>query len=193
MVSRPSLPDRRRFPPDIPDSERQRIAERGRRLLASESQVSTTRSHSGAAWGRVWLPAPGCSSRTTCPCTWCIRMKGLCRITGCACLPARGTSWCMPALRTPRSTPAAGTAWVSGTPHAFAAPSGGPWGTTLTARCRNDRNLMARLAGAARDAGRLTVFLYVTGGHDRLLAGDIARLAGVPLAMAAPPPGYRGG
>lgn len=188
MISHPRIPVRPRYFPRISEPERQRIAERGRRLLAGEPGLNDTE-----VFGHDLRPGlvPG---------------AGLFLEDH---LPLQLVHPEEAVLLDYRMRMLAGSGDVvvlAGAPHsAFDAycrdtvglgdplvvsplPAAGPSGTTLAARCRNDPALMMRLTALAVDAGGLTVFPYVTCGHDWLLAADVARLAQVPVAVAAPPP-----
>ena len=60
--------------------------------------------------------------------------------------------------------------------------------TPLAVRCRNDKQIMARLASVAARAGQLTLVPHIGTGNIWLLASEIARAAQVPVYVAATPP-----
>ncbi len=59
----------------------------------------------------------------------------------------------------------------------------------IATRCREDAHFFAQLARFAQDAGGLTLYPYVSSGHDWLLASAIAIAARVPVGVAASLPG----
>ncbi|HEX7052277.1 MAG TPA: peptide ligase PGM1-related protein [Longimicrobiales bacterium] len=59
---------------------------------------------------------------------------------------------------------------------------------SLATLCRRDPAVLARLAEIARARGGMTVQPYVSSGAVWRLAAAIARRAGVPVGVAAPPP-----
>jgi len=71
-------------------------------------------------------------------------------------------------------------------------PSAPPWGVSLAVRCLRDPAALATLAARARVAGGLTVAPYAGTSTAWSLAGALAELSGVRVAVCAPPPALTG-
>ncbi len=188
MSSLPRIPVRARYSPRISESERQRIAERARRLLAGEPGLNATQ-----AFGRDirsgLIPGTGLFFEDHFPLQLVKPEEGALLDYRVRMLADSGDILVLAGQ--PHAGFDAYCRDIVGLGNPVVVSAGSPPGqlrSALAERCRKDRPLLERIASLARDAGGLTVFPYVTCGHDWLLAGDIARLARVPVRVAAAPP-----
>jgi len=188
MISHPRIPVRPCCFPRIPASERRRIAGRARRLLAGEPGLGTTE-----AFGRDlrpgMVPGAGLFFEDHLPLQLVHPEEAVLLDYRMRMLAGSGDIVVLSGAPHPAFDIYCRDALGLGDPLVVSlGPLPAQSRTTLSARLRGDRALVEKVAAMAGNAGGLTVFPYVTCGHDWLLAGDIARLARVPVAVAAPPP-----
>ena len=69
---------------------------------------------------------------------------------------------------------------------ALGAPVGFP--AAIAHRCRDSPEILQQITSVARGAHRFLIIPYIGAGSAWMLAGAIARAAGVPVRVAAPPP-----